>query len=805
MVDLEVAVDIVGHDQLSRAIDQATASLTRLNQTAEQGQRHLTGFWNTLERGVSLGVGIGVGFRAVDAALSAVAGAARGVGEAVFGSNSRLEQATVTFESFTRSAGAAQQIMDALRHEADITPFNTSEVVDAGKALIASAHGSRDALLGLVQTAEVLAALRPEQGLRGAAVALQEATAGQFESVIDRFNLSREAINRFAAQGKTGIEIVRAALVEMGADASLVERLGQTFEGRKSTIAAFFAEFERRLGEGVFTRVSEAMGRMVAFIARHGDELQATASRIGAVVGALFQRLAETVGGAAQRLLNALSPGLGDRIAQEWQATAAAVATIGPAAQGATPAAQALAHALTLPEARQALEAATSQVDKLKSLAAQIEPPIKQVDRALAGVGVQAAEVQLEASRVKNAYDDQVYPLERQLRLLQESGDLLEANARQASAHARAQLLLLDAQVAALAERVPAEEQNPDNPDLTPRQQLVALRLQELTAQRDGLRLEEGRRGAVLSLQERITAIRQAQADALHPLEQQLQALRDQADVLNLQRERWQLIKQDIDLATTAANALPKALPVPGADDAAVAARQAELRAQGETLADSLLGGFQDWIDKNGGSLGGALQSSLTTWYDATGKPFFDRLGENIGDAIVNGALKRLLAFWGSNPGTPPSPLDPRTAGGGLFPPSSGGNPLDTDPFRPHGGIDVIANPQPTHRQAGGDVWPGNPYLVGERGPELFLPRQSGYIVPASASSAASGAARAAGPVTITLHQTLNAEVHHEADEQRFAKLAAREAAAALDQFVQEALAQAPHPAASPTLAGSKR
>lgn len=33
-------------------------------------------------------------------------------------------------------------------------------------------------------------------------------------------------------------------------------------------------------------------------------------------------------------------------------------------------------------------------------------------------------------------------------------------------------------------------------------------------------------------------------------------------------------------------------------------------------------------------------------------------------------------------------------------------------------------------RQAGGPVWPGQPFLVGERGPEVFMPPQRGHIVP---------------------------------------------------------------------------
>ena len=45
------------------------------------------------------------------------------------------------------------------------------------------------------------------------------------------------------------------------------------------------------------------------------------------------------------------------------------------------------------------------------------------------------------------------------------------------------------------------------------------------------------------------------------------------------------------------------------------------------------------------------------------------------------------------------------------------------------------------HRAAGGPVTAGMPYVVGERGPEVFIPRQAGTITPNAAASAASGMA----------------------------------------------------------------
>jgi TP901 family phage tail tape measure protein len=57
------------------------------------------------------------------------------------------------------------------------------------------------------------------------------------------------------------------------------------------------------------------------------------------------------------------------------------------------------------------------------------------------------------------------------------------------------------------------------------------------------------------------------------------------------------------------------------------------------------------------------------------------------------------------------------------------------------------------HRASGGSVDHGQPYLVGEHGPELFLPSRGGYIMPAGQTAAAMAGTGAGGPV---IHQTIN-------------------------------------------------
>jgi hypothetical protein len=74
----------------------------------------------------------------------------------------------------------------------------------------------------------------------------------------------------------------------------------------------------------------------------------------------------------------------------------------------------------------------------------------------------------------------------------------------------------------------------------------------------------------------------------------------------------------------------------------------------------------------------------------------------------------------------------------------------------------------PAPRQAGGPVWPGSSFLVGEGGPELFRPQRAGDILPLGGAIAAS----TAGGRSITLNAPLigSVTVRDEADEDRLAR-----------------------------------
>jgi hypothetical protein len=416
---------------------------------------------------------------------------------------------------------------------------------------------------------------------------------------------------------------VRAELQRIGVTSALVERLGQTFEGRRATIVSFFDELRQRLGAGIFEKVSDAFGHMVNLIAEHGDRLRQLAADIGQAMGAILQRVAAATLGPLRALIEAFAPGLWAQVAAELE---------------------------RLPEPMQQVARA----------AAEAAPAAQSLERQLAGIGVAAAGLQLDANRVRQSYEAQIQPLERQLRVLQQSADLQRVQNALAGNRAALENIRLTAEVTALR-RAAGGATDPNQAGLTTRQRLIALALQERELRQEELGLTEQQRPAVQSLEQQIAALQEQQRQALAPLEAQLTLYRNQADALQLQRQQAALLKEDMEAA---AQSIRHAGTGPAAPDALADSRQ-----RGEALADAWLKGFEAWIEAGGGTVWGAIGKSLEAWYTATGKPLAQGIGADLGTALAEaagtaveeGLRTRLQAIFAN-------PLVAGFLGGGLGP-----------------------------------------------------------------------------------------------------------------------------------------
>ena len=205
-------------------------------------------------------------------------------------------------------------------------------------------------------------------------------------------------------------------------------------------------------------------------------------------------------------------------------------------------------------------------MEELEQGAKEAAPAARNLNLELARIGVQAAQVQAQADRVRRGFDGQLEPLERQLRLLQQSADLQRVQNALASNRGAVERLRLEREIVAL-QRAAGGAEDPAAEGLTLRQRLIALALQEKRLRQEELGLEEERRPLVQSLQERIEAIQEEQRQALEPLQDQLDAHRKKADALQLERQEAEALKLELEAAAAAAQdragAKPRRRPWP--------------------------------------------------------------------------------------------------------------------------------------------------------------------------------------------------------------------------------------------------
>lgn len=591
------------------------------------------------------GGNLAVGITAVADAMRIVQGVAETAGQAIglmadqlrqgFASNVELERATVAFRRYTDSAEEAAQIVGLLRREAAVTPFSDQEIIAAGRALIGFAQGSSEGMLELVRVAERLAVLDPFQGIEGGVRALQEALGGSFESLVQRFEIPRQLIQRLREEGVPNLEIVKRALEFRGIDAGAVEAFGRSFEGLLSTIQSFGQELRQLVSAGLFEAVGQAFGHTVRLIERYGDQLRTTAAAIGEVVARMATGIVRALA-PVTALLDALAPGFREAAAAEF---AQPIEDATTAARRATPVVAELNRTLTLSEGRAGLAAAAGDMERLQSLSAQTAAPMAVINRELGDLGVRAAEIQIGADRTRRAFEDQLRPLQRQLDLLQDSADVQRLQNQLASNRALTERLRLQAEVNAL-ERAGAGA-DPTAEGLSPRQRALALALQERRLRLEQLDADKARVPAIQELQRRIADLRRQEQDALAPSEALLAQYRDRVAVLQTESQRWQNLRADIDLATGSIREQNKALGEgPGED---VHQRNVQTaRERGQALADAWLTSFQTWVDANGGTAWTAIATSLTKWTLETGVPTAVR----VGGEIAAGVWKGFQQYW---------------------------------------------------------------------------------------------------------------------------------------------------------------
>lgn len=405
---------------------QAKSALTTLAQLGSGALRGLVA-----GSGAGGGLLIGAGLAGGAAVVLAAAVAAQKLTEALVGGlrsgtayNAMLEQASQGFTLFTGGTQAAAQSLAQLRRYADVTPFNTKEVIAAGQAFAQVSAGNIGYMQRQVELAGQLAATNPSQGLEGAVRALRELQAGQVESIAERFNIPRSTIQRLKDAGLAGEELARAVVKAVGGSDALVRAYGESFAGRVSTAGSALEEFQRVASKPFFDVLSAGFAAFNKDVEANKAQWEQLAAIVGVAAGGIARSMLSIV----QEVSNALkgisefvteSKFLFDYIAEHTGASSTKAQRPGPT-PGPPP--------LT-PEQR----ANQSQSDQAIANLTIQQQKLSEQERALKGIEAAQKRVALMVEFTKQQYEKLLEPLERQRRLVEDQlrgaeGGLAQAN-----------------------------------------------------------------------------------------------------------------------------------------------------------------------------------------------------------------------------------------------------------------------------------------------------------------------------------------------------------------------------------------
>lgn len=241
---------------------------------------------STALSGATLGAGIGAGMAALQVGMNLVSGAVSGLKNATLGLGTGLENTRAQIFSFTKDMGLTGQILAMVRKEADKTPFGFLDLGGAIGGLIPVARRANEPLMEVLKTAEILAASNPAEGIQGGMFALKEAVlSNDFTSVIERFNLSRDTINRLREQGVPALEAVRQAMAELGLDGDLIANMADTMTGRWSTFMDTLDSIKLKLTTPLFEVLKQGLVEVQAFFDANAETIGAWATLIGQWIG----------------------------------------------------------------------------------------------------------------------------------------------------------------------------------------------------------------------------------------------------------------------------------------------------------------------------------------------------------------------------------------------------------------------------------------------------------------------------------------------------------------------------------------
>jgi hypothetical protein len=268
-----------GSNTFNSALNRATDLTQRFGSVA---QGAATGGMERMSVGaIALGTALG---NLAAQGLSKVVEGMYGFVQSGFQFNNTIEQATAKLVAFTGSQEAAAEVLEMVRRRAAATPFAFDEMANSAASLAAISRSTGQDLESLIGIAERLAASNPSEGLEGAAFALREAFSGDFMSLQERFNISKDTIARIKEAG-ISVETFDLILGELGITTELVTGLAETLQGRWSTFMDSVTTRAAAFTTPIFESFKTILQELQPLLDKSADGIDGFLNKLGSAVG----------------------------------------------------------------------------------------------------------------------------------------------------------------------------------------------------------------------------------------------------------------------------------------------------------------------------------------------------------------------------------------------------------------------------------------------------------------------------------------------------------------------------------------
>lgn len=361
-----------------RSLGKTVASpVVKLKDKASSALKGLSGKLKSIGKGIAIPIAAG--------GAAAVAG-----GVATVKSGMQLEQQQVSMEHFVGATnkGMSQgqvkattdQYMADLRNNANKTPFETGEVIQAGSRAIAIASGNTKEAMSLVTLAEDMAAASGgTKSVSDAIEALADAKLGEMERLKEfGFKVGKE---EFDSKGFGGV-----AADLQGFYGGAADKLATTGAGLLSTIKGKLKSFVADTGLTLVDKLKPAFEGVITIIDKCGPAIERIGGVIADKLGKGIQWLSSALPGLTSKLggLSSIGAGLSGMAAPLQQFGAAAMTSIGGLVQSVLPAVTSIIGTVqqVLPSV---LPVLSTVIGTISSVIGQAAPVISGIVSALGG------------------------------------------------------------------------------------------------------------------------------------------------------------------------------------------------------------------------------------------------------------------------------------------------------------------------------------------------------------------------------------------------------------------------------------